>query len=358
MRIGQIKPVALAFTAVLLFSATAATAARASTEGPSWAVEAELQEAGETREVSATAKSPFILRSTAAKAKLECKAMRLKAGAVISGATSKSAGTSEQTMEFSKCDGFAKGEALEGCEPENGRIVTVPTVGTPGYSSLSRSGPVFIQLAAATGTTLATAKFTGEACIAASGTITGRLIGEVYTGGSPEEVGVNEVETVKQEIRFGTTTKTIWTESGGALTSVKSSLSILESAATLEGSATVELVSQLPFDDVIRRDFGDLYTFTPSQLHFTAAGQTKFFTIKNWGGTAVSLLKVKLVGGGASDYEIADTNGCTTHSFGSLAKCELGIKMTVANAPPALLEAEVEFSDGRRGATRAKVVEG
>jgi hypothetical protein len=344
MSTKRIKPLALTLVAVLTVGAGAAAVAHASTEGPLLIVNHELLGSGEEREVTATVKTPFAFKSKTAKVKVECKAVKLKTGATVNGSARKSGATGNETFEFSQCAGGASGESLTGCEPEGGKITSAAIVDTVGFANSSRTGPVLVLLAPETGTTLATVKFVGEKCTVTSTTIEGRWIGETFVGGSLVEVGKNEIETVKRDVGLGPTVKTIFTESGGSLTSVKSSMEAFGTAGTVEGRATLQLATQQQWGLFPRPDFaGEAYSFTPSRLEYHHMTVEHAFTFEDIGSSDVELLNVKLVGAEAGHWEITDKNHCTTTTFVTLGHCELTVKLKEATAGGALLEGEVRY---------------
>lgn len=64
----------------------------AETEGPLLLVENQLLGSGETQEVKGSAKTAFTFKSASVKAKVECKALKLKSGATVIGSARKLAG--------------------------------------------------------------------------------------------------------------------------------------------------------------------------------------------------------------------------------------------------------------------------
>src|ERR1700734_4141009 len=102
----RIEPLVLTFAATVMVAACWATAAQAeTTAGPSYMVEEEVQGSGYTQEVTAADKTPFVLKDKASKVKVECKGVKLKAGATLNGAEANSSGTSSETLELSQCAG-------------------------------------------------------------------------------------------------------------------------------------------------------------------------------------------------------------------------------------------------------------
>jgi hypothetical protein len=348
MSLRTIKQLALAFVAVFLAGAATATTAQATTEGPAYTVEEEVLGGGTTKEVTATDAAAFTLRNKTEKIKVECRALKLKPGATLNGTEPGSSGTSNETLELSQCEGGAKEESLTGCEPEGGKLTSVALQNTLGFASSTRTGPLLVLVAPEAGTTLATVKFTGGKCVSASATLSGKLIGAAYSGGAAVEAGNNEVESVKGELRFASAGKTIWLESSGSLSSVKSTLTAFETEATLEGQAGLELASKqlwAPFatTELHKRAF----SFGPASVLFTEVeGQERLFTLHNRGTEDLELRNLKLVGSQASKYQINDKNTCTIKTFVILGECGLTIKLLERHAGAALLEGEVLFGGG------------
>jgi hypothetical protein len=266
--------------------------------------------------------------------------------------------TGHETLEFAKCVGGAKEESLTGCEPEAGKITSTALLDKVGYSSASLTGPVLALLEPESGSTLASVKFVGEGCIATSTMLTGDLIGEVFSGGKVVEVGANEVEAATAEIKLPVAEKTIWTESSGSLTLVKSSLSVLESAATLEGAATLELSSKAkwaPFPRPWAQT--ELIYITPQFVEYhEILNEEKEFIFQDMGSDKVEYQNTKIVGGEAGDYTITDKHACTTTTWNTGGRCGLTIKLIEPLAGSALLEGEVDFLGGSKRHFRAKAL--
>lgn len=348
MSIRLIKPLALAFMAILAAGAIGATAAQAETEGPSIVVEEEVQEGGATTEFKATDKAPFTLKNNATGIEVECEGVKLKAGSTLNGAEPKSAGSSSETLELSQCKGGAAGGSLIGCEPEEGKLTTKALTATFGYAESTQKGNILMLVAPETGTTLATVKFTGEKCATTSATLTGKLIGAVESGGKAIEAGKSEVEAAKNELDLGPGEKTIWIEKAGSLSSSKNTLSAFGSESTLEGQATFELASKQLWGPFVTTElYKRKFSFGPPSVLFTeVVGQERLFTLDDRGTEDLELRQVKLVGGEASKYQLNDKNTCLIKTFIILGHCNLTIKLLVANAGAALLEGLVLFGGG------------
>ncbi len=208
------------------------------TEGPGIDTgEARLEE-GETRELVGTKGSGenFKLEAKASGATpIVCKALKLKAGATLDGSTGGNASTIKATLEYSKCEGGAKSGGTK-CSPEGEKVTSNALVGTLGFANESRTGLILVLFAPASGKAFASVKFSGTECFASSATVEGQTIGEAYTSGKLVEVGANEVEALKDEIRFPATKKKIYTESAGELKAKETELTLYGESATLEGS--------------------------------------------------------------------------------------------------------------------------
>jgi hypothetical protein len=348
MSIRLIKPLALAFIAILMAGAIGAAAAQAETEGPAIVVGEEVQGGGQTTEVEAAVKAPFKLKNSLANVEVECEGVKLKAGSTLNGAEAKSAGSGSETLELSQCKGGAKGGSLSGCEPEEGKLTTVALTTTLGYSNSSRTGDILMLVAPATGTTLATVKFTGEKCAATSATLTGKLIAVVQSGGKAIEAGKNEVEAAKNELNFESGERTIWIEKQGSLSSFKNTLEAFASESTLEGQATFELASKKLWGPFVTTElYKRKFSFGPASVLFNeVAGEERLFTIDDRGTEDLELRQVKLVGAEASKYQLNDKNTCLIKTFIILGHCNLTIKLLVATAGAALVEGLVLFGGG------------
>ncbi|HTA35709.1 MAG TPA: hypothetical protein VK761_03250 [Solirubrobacteraceae bacterium] len=329
---------------VLTFAGVVSPAVHAAeTEGPLLLVEHQLLGSGESQEVKGSAKTAFTFKSTSVKAKIECKALKLKSGATVIGSARKAGGSGKASLELSECHGGAKEEALTGCEPEGGKITSAALLVTVGYATETRTGAVRALFKPESGTTLATVKFSGEKCIAASATLSGRLIGDVFQNGKIVEVGTNEVESISPEIKFTTGEKQISTESEGSLSTVKSALTLFGVEATLEGAAALELTSVQPWGPFpIPELYGDGYYFPPKFLEFLElAGEVLAFTIEDVGSATLELTKLKI--SPAAGWELTDTNLCHLKTIITLGRCELTIKLTSATAGSAVLEGDVRY---------------
>lgn len=232
---------------------------------------------------------------------------------------------------------------MTGCEPEGGKITSASLVATVGYATESRTGAVRALFKPEAGTTLATIKFAGEKCIAASATLSGRLIGDVFQSGKIVEVGTNEVESVSPEIKFTTGEKQISTESEGLLSTVKSSLTLFGVESTLEGAVALELVSAQPWGPFpIPEFYGDAYQFPPDFLEFLLlAGEVLAFTIEDVGSATVELTKLKIFH--PTGWALTDVHLCHLKTIVTLGRCEVTIELTEATAGAALFEGDIRY---------------
>ena len=235
----RVKLFGLALVAMFALSATAVAVAQA-TEGPYYSVKdgANKLEAGETREVKASAKEKFVLNTPAAGTTIECTGTSLGAGALIYGSTNANPGTSKEVIIYTGCS--AKGKLVEGCEIENKTITTNTVKNILGYANASREG-LLILFAPASGTNFVTVKFTGT-CEVKTTPVSGTAVGEAEDMSKEGEAGATTVNTIK----FTTAKKTIFYEEGGTLKSVKAELKAFtldestikgEAADTLAGGA-------------------------------------------------------------------------------------------------------------------------
>ncbi len=342
---GQTKPLALALMAMLLIGAGVAANAHATAEGPYYGIEGELLGSGETKEVTATVKSPFTFQTKPGQFRVECPLVKLKSGATLNGSSIKSAGTGHDTLEFSKCIGGAKEGLLTGCEPEGGKVTSTPLLDTVGFASSSKTGQVLVLMAPEAGTTLASVKFTGASCFTPSAALIGKAVAEAYAGASPVEVGKNEVQTTKNVLKLGNIGKTIWTESGGSLTSTVGGATFLGASTSIEGEAALELVGAQAWGPIpLPEQVGGYYTFTPSFLNFNSGATTKLgFTIENRSGETLELKSLKISGTESSKYALTDTHFCAVKTITTLGHCEVTIELVKNTTGSALFEGSLLF---------------
>ena len=206
--------------------------AQATVEGPFYAVTEERLLSGETREVTDTAKSSFKLEAKSGIV-ISCTGTKSASGAVLDGSSGANPGTSTQTIDYTGCTVTGNGSS---CKVEGEKIVTTSLKTTLGYATESREPPILEIVEPVSGTTIAEPKF-GGTCTFASTKITGSAIGEAV---SPEE------ETTDKELKFSKTSKKIWKESGGTLTSKTAGLEAFGTTATEEATEEVDTKQAVP----------------------------------------------------------------------------------------------------------------
>jgi hypothetical protein len=103
-----------ALLVVFAFSAVAATAAQAATEGPFFKVNGKRLASGESAELKiALGKQEFTLESTNGFQRLECEGMKAKTGAKLLGSTGKNSGKFEGAFEFTGCSWKTSGSKFK-----------------------------------------------------------------------------------------------------------------------------------------------------------------------------------------------------------------------------------------------------
>lgn len=215
MRSVQSKVLVPLLLVALVFSAVAAAAAQAATEGPFYKVSGTRLGASETKVLKASAKENYIFQYSAG-TQIECTTMSVAANAKIIGSAGANSSTSEESMVFSGCHLSGDGAP---CEIKNGTITTSALKGTLGYATSTRAGRLVELLKPASGTLFASVSPTGIGCKVENLSLSGSLIADLSGGGSPIEVGVNETQGTVRELVFPLLrVKEMWTESAGALT--------------------------------------------------------------------------------------------------------------------------------------------
>jgi len=238
----RIKPFGLALVAMFALSAFVATAAQAAS-GPYWSNSAKRLGAGETSTLTATSKGPFILFQKTSNTTIECKSMKLNQGIAI-GSQLGYSGTSQEVIEYKECEVMGNGAS---CKLTSKSITTSTLKNTLGYSSAARTGPILVLFSPVTGEVFTTIEFANNANCTVTGPekVFGMVIGEAYVAGKVLNVG-EKILTTKGELQFGTTLKTMFTESAGNLVTSKAKLELgVGGAATLTGTAVIELEGQL-----------------------------------------------------------------------------------------------------------------
>ena len=150
----------------------------------------------ETKEIEAKAGEPFVLEGTGVK--IECKALKLKKGAVILGSTGNNFGSSEEVIEFEECSATGNGEP---CEVTGKKIVTEPVHDELDFETkeLKTGEKLLVFFTPVKGNVFVKIKFTGEGCKLKEGAVEGSVAGEAWQGkkavllGSEKLAEINEV---------------------------------------------------------------------------------------------------------------------------------------------------------------------
>jgi hypothetical protein len=221
--------------ALFILGAMAATAQ--AVEGPFYHVGGARLTSGSSKTVKAAAVGTgFVLENKASKINVKCKSLKFKAGALITGSNGANASGGKGVFEYTNCTVEKNGT----CEVENETVTTNLMIDTLGYKNIGRTGPLLVWFKPETGNVIATIKFTGVSCIVSSTAVVGSVIGTLFSGGAAIEVGKNNVETLKNEVRFSNATE-IWIETAGTLSPKTATLESFGGGSTLGGSLELTL---------------------------------------------------------------------------------------------------------------------
>jgi|SRR5665213_290884 len=240
----RIRIIGLALVAVCAMSAVAATAASAATEGPFFGVESKRLLSGETRTITvkSVAKEYVLVGEILGiKATNTCKGLKLGKGAVLLGSTGANAGKDDEVLEYSECSVTGNGT---GCKVKGGTITTNLVKSELAYSSASRTGRILTSFVPASGSVFVNVLYEGS-CTISSAEITGSAVAEVAnSAGKVSEVNKEgALEVTGELINAGAKSTKYWTEAGGVLTEHTAELKFFGSAATITGTAVIELAS-------------------------------------------------------------------------------------------------------------------
>jgi hypothetical protein len=231
------RKIFVCFIAVFVAGAVASAAAQAA-EGPFYKAEG-VRLAGE-KELTSKQKQNYTL--TGSGVSVTCEVQALATGAKVVGSTGKNAGTSTETVEFSKCKVTGNGAT---CPKVKEPIATKPLTNRLGYASETRTGKLLTLLKPVEGpfVTLTFEPVTGnEKCTFKTTAVSGSVAGEDFAGGKAVEVGVNEVEGAENELKFpGARETNVWTESSGVLTKTTAKLTAFGVTSTLKGNSGLTL---------------------------------------------------------------------------------------------------------------------
>jgi hypothetical protein len=229
----------LTFAMALVLTALLASIAQA-TEGPFFKVEGNTLKAGETREPLVTVKETFVLEAKSTGQVITCQGVTY-AGPSYQVLSSKVTHLLASALEFSSCTVTGNGTK---CAVQSGKITTPPVVGTAGYGNSNRTGQILGLIEPQTGKSFGEIKFvpeTGGKCTVPSTPTSGTIIGEAFVAGKMVKVGENEIETIKGELHYTKSSKTIWIENGTTVKETKGHLEAFGAAVTLLGQVSIEL---------------------------------------------------------------------------------------------------------------------
>jgi hypothetical protein len=231
----------LAFAMALALTALAAGSAQA-TEGPFFKVEGKTLKAGETREALVTVKETFVLEAKVTGQVITCQGVTY-ANPSFEVLSSKVTHLLASALEFSSCTVTGNGTK---CAVQSGKITTTPVVGTAGYANSNRTGHILGLVEPQTGKSFGEIKFVPETsgkCTISSTPASGTMIGEAFVAGKTVGVGENEIETIKGELHYTKSSKTIWIENGTTVKETKGRLEAFGTAVTLSGQVSIELTT-------------------------------------------------------------------------------------------------------------------
>jgi hypothetical protein len=212
-KVAFVAMLAVAIASIIL------TATAQAAEGPFYQPSGLRLEEKETLEEQEVAKSSFKVEYTGGT--ITCTSAPFAAGATLNGSSGANASTSTETIEFSGCTVTGNGSE---CKVEGEKIKTASLKSTLGYANEKRELPLLEIIEPVSGKAIAEVKFSGKCTVSAT-KVTGAVVGEVV---KPEEEGT------EKELKITKAARTIWTESGGKLTSTKPTLEVLGLAATEE----------------------------------------------------------------------------------------------------------------------------
>jgi hypothetical protein len=231
----RIKLLWLALVAVFALSGLAVSAVQA--QGPYGKVTGKTLKVGESRTVLTKIGEEFVLTSNAGQI-IKCTGI-FYLGRLFA-LTEKI-----DTLGIIHYTGCTIATNGTGCVIPGGAILTNAVVGLYGFAKENETGPILVLFEPDTGKAFVKINFEKPegACTVNETTVEGTTVAEVLVAKKVVEAGVNEIETLKGELRFTKTNKTIWILQLGLLTikSVKSGLSAFGVGSSLSGIAVNEL---------------------------------------------------------------------------------------------------------------------
>jgi hypothetical protein len=226
-RIGTLLAAMLATLAV---TALAANAAYATTEGPFYKIAGARLASGATKTVTLSSSEKDTISVPGLGVSITCLKTAISAGSKLTGSNGANSSGSEGAITFSECFVLGNGEP---CEVENEEIALSQLKGTLGYSNSTRTGKLLELFKPAVGKKITTINFVGAGCKFATFPVEGSFIESLGSSASPVEVGTEK--QAKNNAFLLQSTNKIWTESAGALTEVKASMTESGIAVTFSG---------------------------------------------------------------------------------------------------------------------------
>jgi predicted TIM-barrel enzyme len=232
----RFKLTGVALLAVFALGAVAATAAQAE-EAPYWSIEGTRLAAGKTSEV--TAKAVGTVTLTAATGVVKCKALKVKAGAVLLGSTAGEPGKNDETVELTECQQEKNGSEEPTCKIVGDKVTTEPLTAELAYAENKKS--LVGEITPASGKTLAIVHYEGSGCTATEISVKGVAVVQGWTdsggvAGELVELGKTVTQAESWILKLTGTSKTkIWLIKGGTGASVEDETTYAGTEATLGG---------------------------------------------------------------------------------------------------------------------------
>jgi hypothetical protein len=231
------KRIKLLWLALVAVFALTGLVSVAQAQGPYGKVNGKTLKVGESRTVLTSIGEPFELESPVSKQTIRCTGIFYLGRLFALTEKIDTLGI----IHYTGCTTTTNGT---GCVIPGGAILTNPVVGLYGFAKENETGPILVLFEPDTGKVFVKINFTkpeGE-CTFPSTAVEGTTVAEVLVAKKPLEAG-ESIETLKTELRFTKTNKTIWILQLGLLTikSIKSGLTAFGVASNLSGVAVNEL---------------------------------------------------------------------------------------------------------------------
>ncbi len=227
---SRLRNILAATVAAVVATAVVASGAQAATEGPFYKITGARLASGATKSVTLSKSERDTIAVPALGVTMVCN-MELAKTPKLTGSSGANAAGSEGSITFKNCSLEGAGEP---CEVENEKFSLSQLKGTLGYATSTRTGKLLELFKPAVGTNIATIKFAGSGCKFTNAEIVGNFIETLGSKTSPLEVGT-EKQAVSNVFGFQSAIKSIWIETAGALSEVKSALTWAGIAVTLKG---------------------------------------------------------------------------------------------------------------------------